>query len=327
MPVTAITMLLNTTGIELVTRREANLQRELTTLGVANVAAASLGGYVSCISLSRTSLTYAAGGRSRICGLAVAAVSALMLAVDPSFLAWIPKFVLGGLLLYLGAALMYEWLVDAARRISLVEYASLLAIALLIVQVGFIAGVLIGVIIGCATFAVSASRVDAVKFTFDGSEYRSTLDRGSDELGILTAHGHEIQGMSLQSYLFFGSANRLYERVKTLFADQPNCRFLVFDFRLVTGLDSSATHRFHLRSSRAPKMRAPVWCWSICRASCATPFARRASSLDAVTPVLGPRSCAGDMRARGHCGTFGRRRRYGDLARLADPNAWRRRIC
>ncbi len=242
--VTAITMLLNTTGIELVTRREANLQRELTTLGVANIAAASLGGYVSCISLSRTSLTYAAGGRSRICGLAVAAVSGLMLAVDPSFLAWVPKFVLGGLLLYLGASLMYEWLVDAARRISLLEYLSLLAIALLIVQVGFIAGVLIGVIIGCATFAVSASRGDAVKFTFDGSEYRSTLDRGPDELGILTAHGHEIQGMSLQSYLFFGSANRLYERVKALFASEPDCRFLVFDFRLVTGLDSSAMHSF-----------------------------------------------------------------------------------
>jgi sulfate permease, SulP family len=242
--VTAITMLLNTTGIELVTRREANLQRELTTLGAANLAAAGLGGYVSCISLSRTTLTFAAGGRSRLCGLAVAAASALMLAVDPSFLAYIPKFVLGGLLLYLGASLMYEWLVDAFRRVSLLEYASLLAIAILIVQVGFIAGVLIGVIIGCATFAVSASRVDAVKFTFDGSEYRSTLDRGPEELAILTAHGNEIQGMSLQSYLFFGSANRLYERVKALFANEPGCRFLVFDFRLVTGLDSSAMHSF-----------------------------------------------------------------------------------
>ncbi|MGE5259786.1 MAG: SulP family inorganic anion transporter [Actinomycetota bacterium] len=58
--VTAITMLLNTTGIELVTRREANLGRELKTLGLANVVSAALGGYVSCISLSRTTLTYSA---------------------------------------------------------------------------------------------------------------------------------------------------------------------------------------------------------------------------------------------------------------------------
>ena len=242
--VTAITMLLNTTGIELVTRREADLGRELKTLGVANLVAAALGGYVSCVSLSRTTLTYSAGGRSRACGLVVAVVSGLMLLVDPAFLAYVPKFVLGGLLLYLGASLMYEWLVDAVRRISLPEYASLLAIAILIVQVGFIAGVLIGVIIGCATFAVSASRVNAIKFNFDGSEYRSTLDRGPDELAILAAHGGEIQGMSLQSYLFFGSANRLYQQVKALFAAEPRCRFLLFDFRLVTGIDSSAMHSF-----------------------------------------------------------------------------------
>lgn len=50
--------------------------------------------------------------------------------------------------------------------------------------------------------------------------------------------------MSLQSYLFFGSANRLYQQVKALFANQPDCRFLVFDFRLVTGIDSSAMHSF-----------------------------------------------------------------------------------
>lgn len=191
--VTAITMLLNTTGIELVARREADLGRELKTLGLANVTAAALGGYVSCISLSRSTLTYSVGGRSRICGLLVAAVSALMLLVDPAFLAYVPKFVLGGLLLYLGASLMYEWLVDAARRISPLEYASLLAIAILIVQVGFIGGVLIGVIIGCATFAVSASRVNAIKFSFDGSEYRSALDRGPEELAVLAKHGGKFR--------------------------------------------------------------------------------------------------------------------------------------
>jgi sulfate permease, SulP family len=242
--VTAITMLLNTTGIEFVTRREADLQRDLKTLGVANLAGAALGGYVSCISLSRTTLNYAAGGRGRLSGLVVAIVSGFVLTANPGFLAYVPKFVLGGLLLYLGFNLIQEWFIDSARRISLLEYASLLAIALLIIQIGFIAGVLIGVIIGCATFAVSASRVNAIKFSFDGSEYRSSLDRGPEELRILADHGREIQGMSLQSYLFFGSANRLYQQVKELFAQWPDTGFLIFDYRLVTGIDSSAMHSF-----------------------------------------------------------------------------------
>jgi SulP family sulfate permease len=242
--VTAVGTLLNTTGVEFVTKREADLQRELTTIGAANLTAAVLGGYATTTALNRTTLNYAAGGRGRLSGFTTAVVAALMLLADPAFLAYLPKFVLGGLLLYLGGTLIHEWLVDSARRLTLIEYISLLAIALLILQIGFIAGVFIGVIIGCATFAVSASRVNTVKFSFDGSEYRSTLDREPSELAILAAHGSEIQGMSLQSYLFFGSANRLYQQVKSLFAERPDCRFLLFDFRLVTGIDSSAIHSF-----------------------------------------------------------------------------------
>ncbi len=242
--VTAVSTLLNTTGIEFVTKREADLKRELTSVGLANLVAAALGGYVSTITLNRTTLNYMAGGRGRLSGLTVAAVAVLMLFVNPGFLGFVPKFVLGALLLYLGAQLVYEWLIDAARRISLLEYASLLAIAVLIIKIGFIAGVLIGVIIGCATFAFSASQVNAVKFSFDGTEYRSTLDRGPEELAVLAGHGRQIQGMCLQSYLFFGSANRLYQQVKALFAREPGTRFLVFDFGLVTGIDSSALHSF-----------------------------------------------------------------------------------
>jgi SulP family sulfate permease len=242
--VTTITMLLNTNGIEFMVRREADLQRELKTIGVANLISSALGGYVSCTSLSRTTMNYAAGGRGRLSGLVVAFVAASILAIGSGFIAYVPKFVLGGLLLYLGASLMHKWLVDSMRHISWLDYASLLVVALIIVQWGFIAGVLIGVVIGCMTFALSASRVNAIKFSFDGSEYQSSLDRGPDQLAILTRHSREIQGVILHSYLFFGSANRLYCYFKDLIARRRDCRLLVFDFRLVTGIDSSAMHSF-----------------------------------------------------------------------------------
>jgi sulfate permease, SulP family len=99
-------------------------------------------------------------------------------------------------------------------------------------------------VIGCATFALSAGRVNAIKFSFDGLEYRSSLDRGPNELALLAGHGRELQGIYLQSYLFFGTANRLYQHVKNLLANSVDCRFLVFDFGIVTGIDSSATHSF-----------------------------------------------------------------------------------
>jgi SulP family sulfate permease len=242
--VTTITLLLNVTGIEMATHTEANIERELKALGLANVLTAALGGLVSCTSVSRSTLVRLAGASGRLTGLTTAAICGALLLIGPGFLGAVPKFVLGGVLLFLGAGLIEQWLIRSSRQLLLIDYLSLIAITSLIVYWGFIAGILIGVVIGCATFALSASRVSAIKFSFDGSELRSSLDRSPDELSLLAAHGREIQGMALQSYLFFGSANRLYQHVKALLAERPECRFLIFDFRRVTGIDSSATHSF-----------------------------------------------------------------------------------
>ena len=240
----ALSVLLNITSVELRTRQEAELDRELKVLGAANLLSAAMGGYVACLTATRTNMNFALSRGTRVPGVVVAALSAVALFVPLDYVGYMPKCVLGGLLLTLGYDLVVRWLVVGARQLARLEYASLLAIAAIIVGWGFLPGVAIGVIFGCATFALSAGRVSAIKFAFDGSEYRSSLDRGARELALLGTHGRELQGIALQSYLFFGSANRLYEHVKALLAERPECRFVLFDFRLVTGIDSSATHSF-----------------------------------------------------------------------------------
>ncbi len=239
-----ISILLNITSLEMSTKREAVLDRELKLQGVANLLCAGLGGYVSCLTSTRSRLNFVLGRGSRISGAMIAAMSAAAVFVNPVFLGYMPKCVLGGLLVTIGYDSAKRWLFNSARQLARIEYLSLLAIALIIIGWGFLPGVSIGVIFGCATFALSAGRINVVKLAFDGSEYRSSLDRGPQELALLAAHGRELQGLRLQSYLFFGSANRLYEQVKLLLAERPECRFLLFDFRLVTGLDSSAVHSF-----------------------------------------------------------------------------------
>jgi hypothetical protein len=115
------------------------------------------------------------------------------------------QLVLGGLLLNLGGILIYRWLITSASRLSMVEYLSLLALAAIIFEWGFIAGVLSGRVIGCATFALSASRINAIKYNLEGSEIRSSLERSAEELAILAMNGKQIYVMALHSYLFFGS--------------------------------------------------------------------------------------------------------------------------
>lgn len=242
--VTAVSTLFNTTGIEVAAHREADIERELNVTGAANILTGLLGGYASCISISRSVLNLNSGATSRLSGMTVAVIAASMLVVDPTLLAYMPRFVLGGLLLYLGMEQLHRWIIESRKRLSMLDYLSLVAIILIIIKWGFVAGVLIGIVIGCATFALSVSRVSSIKYGFDGSEYRSSLDRSLEDQRTLIAHGKEIQGLNLQSYLFFGSANRLYLHVKALLRRHPECRYLVFDFKLVTGIDSSAAHSF-----------------------------------------------------------------------------------
>ena len=80
---------------------------------------AALGGYVSCLSLSRSMLVRAAGAPAAVGGLTVAAISAAVLLADPSFLGYVPKYILGGLLFFLGANLALPMAGRSSRRLLL----------------------------------------------------------------------------------------------------------------------------------------------------------------------------------------------------------------
>src|SRR6202035_3619466 len=108
--VTATSTLVNTTGIEVALQREANLERELNVTGLANMLSGAFGGYTGCVSISRSVLHFNGGGTGRLSGLTVSAISVLMLALAPKLLGYMPKFVLGGLLIYLGADQLHKWI-------------------------------------------------------------------------------------------------------------------------------------------------------------------------------------------------------------------------
>ncbi|MDW4658072.1 SulP family inorganic anion transporter, partial [Escherichia coli] len=78
--------------------------------------------------------------RGPLSGLTVAAISLLMLALAPQLLGYMPKFVLGGLLIYLGADQLHKWMIESRKRLSQTEYLSLLAIVAIIVTWGFVPG-------------------------------------------------------------------------------------------------------------------------------------------------------------------------------------------
>jgi SulP family sulfate permease len=75
---------------------------------------------------------------------------------------------------------------------------------------------------------------------------RSTLHRPYRQQKFLDEIGHHIHILSLAGYLFFGTIHHLDSHIREILnlADQPKFRFLILDFRLITGVDYSAAEAF-----------------------------------------------------------------------------------
>ncbi len=235
-------ILLNVTSLELATDHETDLDLDLRAAGLANVASALLGGYFGSILYNRSLMNRRIGARDRSSAVVTALASvAILLGAGEAF-AMVPTTVVGGVLLYLGAEQLVEWSVRARKRVSRSEFLTILLIMAMIVAFGFVTGVVLGVVVGCFTFVFNYSRVNAIKHSLTGKQLRSRLYRSAAENAVLDADGDSIRILTLQGYIFFGVADRIYRTIAEGIARAEGgpIRFLLLDFRLVTGVDAAA---------------------------------------------------------------------------------------
>jgi sulfate permease, SulP family len=244
--VVVITLLLNITGVELATQQDSTLDGELRINGIANIVVCLCGGMVGHLSLNRTLLHRSAGADSRIAGLTAAAFSGAVLLFGSVIMAYIPLFVLGGLLLTIGVKLLHEWVIRAWFRFSHLDYALILLILAIIAIWGFLSGIGIGIVVACTLFVLSYSRHQAIRHTFSGATHSSNVGRSVAQQRLLRQQGDRLHMLILQGYLFFGTANTLLENVSGRLRDPtlPPIEFVILDFRLVSGLDASAVLSF-----------------------------------------------------------------------------------
>ncbi len=243
--ISAISLLLNASGLELVARQEIDLNRELRSAGLANLLAGWLGSPVGYMSLSLTALSHRIGSRSRLSGIVSASLCGLTLLAGLGISAYFPRPLLGGLLFYLGLTFLVEWLYHSWKRLPRAEYLLVIIILLTIAVLGFLPGMFLGVLIAGALFVINYSRINVVKHTLSGENYRSNVDRAPEQQRQLDQRGGQLYILQLQGYIFFGTANNLLDQVKRRFHDpQQPLQLLVLDFRLVNGLDSSALNSF-----------------------------------------------------------------------------------
>ena len=237
-----VSILLTASALELAAEEEIDLNRELRAAGLATFACGIGGGMVGFHSLSMSRLVLSMGARSRWVGVGSALLCGLGLFVGPALVLFVPQLVCGGLLCFLGLTFLWEWAVEARRTLTTVDYVVVLLILGVVGAVGYPQGVGVGILAAVIMFIHNYSRVDVVTHSLSGAELRSNVDRSVRELRLLRESGAQIYVLRLQGFIFFGTANHLLHevRLRVTATNLPPLKFVVMDFRRVTGLDASA---------------------------------------------------------------------------------------
>ncbi len=248
-------LLLSATALEVAAQCDMDLNRELVSTGFANLLSGLVGGITGSHSLEDTLIAREMNASSRLVGVVTAIVCAAGIVYGVDLLAYLPKSLLGGFVLFFGLVLLYEWIFVGWRRLPRADYFVVMLCLLVSLSAGYLAGIGIGIIGGVMIFVFNYSRVDVVKHAASGADYHSNVERDPRTHEFLSRHGGRILVLRLQGFIFFGTAHRIYnvmrQRLQDTHADP--LAFVLLDFRSVPGVDSSTAASFFKMKHLAEK--------------------------------------------------------------------------
>ena len=232
---------LATTALEIGAETELEPNHELRVHGVANLASALVGG-IPAFTLAGPSLTYLRlGASSRMMPILRALFSLALGVAGLRLLGFVPKIMVGTLLILFAFGLVDEWLIRARHRLGLSDYIFVLIIAAIIVLAGFLPGVGVGILIAVADFLIKYSRLNVIKSALSGRDYRSDVERSLLADKMLREAGGRVITFELQGFIFFGTAIGLLDRIRTsVRASTQKIDYLILGFANVDGLDAAA---------------------------------------------------------------------------------------
>jgi SulP family sulfate permease len=244
--ISVIALLLNASGLELAIKQDLDLNRELQSTGISNLMAGLCGSPIGYLYLSQTSLTYRLGAHNRLTGILASALCGIAIFIGAPALSLFPKPVLGSLLLFAGLSFLVEWVYESWFKLPKLDCFLILFIMAIIGSFGLLEGVAVGMLIAVILFVVNYSRINVIKHVLTGANYQSNVERAAPFRKLLRNAGEQLYILKLQGFIFFGTAHNLLDQVRqrTDASDLSKLRFVILDFRIVSGLDSSAMNSF-----------------------------------------------------------------------------------
>ncbi|OED41859.1 hypothetical protein AB833_08450 [Chromatiales bacterium (ex Bugula neritina AB1)] len=244
--ISVVSLMLNASGLEIVTNSDVDLNRELKCIGCANMASSVVGSSASFQMLSLSSLMHRLGSKTRLAGVTVAVIIAITLFLGADILSNFPKMIAAGFLIFMGLGFLFEWIYDGWFKLSRTDYLLVWLILGTIATQGILEGVIVGVLVAVVLFVIAYTRTNVVRKSFTRDNYQGYTLHPPRLEKYLQERGNGLYVLELQGFIFFGMAHQLLEQLKVRINDRSRygiCTILL-DFHLVTGIDSSASYSF-----------------------------------------------------------------------------------
>jgi len=245
--ISVIALLLNSSGMEVLIKKDIDLNRELLVAGLGNLSAGLVGGLIGFQDISFSTLSRSMTGGKRLVGIVVAILIGATMFFGTSAILYIPKFVFGSVLIFIGLQLLVDWVYEAWFKFSRIEFWVVICILVVLVFSGVLEAVIAGLALAVMMFAVSYSQISVIKFAFTGREFRSRVSHPLHEQQVLDVHGNKLYIMKLEGFIFFGTANAIFDsmrnRAKTSSLDE--LKYCLMDFSKVSGIDSTGMLSFN----------------------------------------------------------------------------------
>lgn len=239
--VALISLLTKVSSIELSRQTSADLDREFRAHGVASMIAAPLGGLTCGVQVGSSRLLEHAGAATRVSGVASALILGIVGIAHFDLPGLVPIPLVGGLVFYLGYSFIADALWRPYSQSAWFDLALIVAITIVCLQYGYLVGVLAGLVCACMVFVVSYARLGAIRRHATRVQVASNVDRSSEASEYLRQSGDTIQLYWLSGYIFFGSSEGIFARVKAdIDALYSQVAYVILDFGLVSGADTSA---------------------------------------------------------------------------------------
>ncbi|KAF4031657.1 STAS domain-containing protein [Phytophthora infestans] len=218
------------------TTSSMNYNAQLQTVGMSNLVSGLTGGYTGSYIFSQTVFTSrfrptaAAESRfpgiTRLVGVTLAVCEFAIVMTPISLMAIVPKFLFGAVMIFIGIDLLKTWLVGVFHKLLFAEYLTVVGTFCCLNIFGVQLGLATGITLAATSFLVEYAKAQDVRVVHKTSNVIRNADQhallyGSSSVSCDADNNESRQQdaivtIELQGHIFFGSATRIQNCVKSV---------------------------------------------------------------------------------------------------------------